>query len=84
MIFRVLSVSNFAEGLLQAWDAFLQDVGFKKCLSSVVKTVMLIQVSVAYGCMQLRRHYYLSSAKGSSTDAIFTSVTLAPWTLMTV
>ena len=69
-----LRASNFAEVLLQAWDASFTDVEFhfrlKKSLSSVVKTVMQTQLAVAYGCMQLRRDHYLAGAKGLSADAV--------------
>ena len=69
-----LRASNFSEVMLQAWDASLTDIDFhlrtRKCLSSVVKTIMQTQVAIANGCLQLRRDHYLSHAKGLTPDAI--------------
>ena len=40
------------------------------CLSSCVKTIMQTQIAISFGCLQLRRDFYLSGTKGLSSDAI--------------
>ena len=42
----------------------------RRCLSSFVKTIMQTQVTTSFGCLQLRRDFYLSGAKSLSSDAI--------------
>ena len=70
-----LCAFNFSEVMLQAWDASLDNIAFymrtRKCLSSVVKTIMQTQLAITNGCLQLRRDHYLSQVKGLSPDAIF-------------
>ena len=69
-----LRAANFAEAVLQAWDSSITDeqllLRMRRCLSSFVKTIMQTQVAISFGCMQLRRDFYLSGAKGLSSDAI--------------
>ena len=70
-----LRASNFSEVILQAWDVATEDTDLlarmKKCLSSVVKTIMQTQLAVANGCLQMRRDHYLASAKGLSHDMMY-------------
>ena len=68
-----LRAANFADIVLQDWDANLRDSYFqdkmKSCISTIVKGVMQTQTSITFGCLQLRRDHYLAHTRGRSPDA---------------
>ena len=41
-----------------------------RCLSSFVKTIMQTRIAISFGCLQMRRDFYLSGATGLSSNAI--------------
>ena len=69
-----LKAVNFAEIVLQAWDANLRDEHFqdkiKSCLSTIVMSFIQTQTSITFGCLQLRRDHYLAHMRGLSQNAI--------------